>query len=158
MAKYVCPKCGMQYEKPGKCTMCNVKLEEIKTEKHHHMEKQGGHEKHHDHHKMMMADFKKRFIVAIILTVPILALSPLIQEFLGINIEFPYSKYVLFLLSTTVFFYGGLPFLKGISKEVKKQNAWNDDTDCTGDFSSILLQHLPLFYGGQQATTQSQYP
>jgi Cu2+-exporting ATPase len=84
----------------------------------------GGHKKargHPDHHKMMMADFKKRFIVSIILTVPILALSPLIQEFLGISIDIPGSKYILFLLSTIVFFYGGLPFLKGIFKEVKSR-------------------------------------
>lgn len=26
MAKYVCPRCGMEYEKPGKCGMCNIKL------------------------------------------------------------------------------------------------------------------------------------
>ncbi|MFH1895840.1 MAG: copper-translocating P-type ATPase [archaeon] len=90
-------------------------------ERHKEHKEQQAHD-HSDHHKMMMADFKKRFIVSIVLTVPILALSPLVQEFLGISIEFQYSKYVLFLLSTAVFFYGGLPFLKGIFKELKSKS------------------------------------
>lgn len=38
----------------------------------------------HDHHKMMIADFKKRFWVSLILTIPVLILSPMIQGFLDI--------------------------------------------------------------------------
>ena len=37
----------------------------------------------HDHHKMMIEDFKKRFWIALILTIPILVFSPMIQRFLG---------------------------------------------------------------------------
>lgn len=99
----------------------NHSSHEMHHERHKEHKEQQAHD-HSDHHKMMMADFKKRFIVSIVLTVPILALSPLVQEFLGISIEFQYSKYVLFLLSTAVFFYGGLPFLKGIFKELKSKS------------------------------------
>jgi Cu2+-exporting ATPase len=35
----------------------------------------------HDHHKMMIADFKKRFWVSLIITIPILVFSPMIQGF-----------------------------------------------------------------------------
>ena len=71
------------------------------------------------HHSMMIADYKRRFIVSLLVTLPILALSPRIQEWLGLSIAFPGSMYLLFVLSTFVFFYGGWPFLKGIIGEVR---------------------------------------
>lgn len=78
----------------------------------------GGHEGHHAH---MVADFKKRFWVSIALTVPILALSPMIQEWLGIGaqLRFTGDLWILFGLSTVVFFYGGKPFLSGLYNELK---------------------------------------
>ncbi len=75
---------------------------------------------HHDHHKMMIEDFNKRFWVSLVLSVPVLALSPMIQEFFGFELTFNGSIYVLFSLSSLVFFYGGWPFLKGLKDEVKK--------------------------------------
>src|SRR4051812_37278238 len=73
----------------------------------------------HNHHAMMIADFKKRFYVVLILTIPIMLLSEMIQQFLGVNWQFKGSSYLLFAFSTIVFFYGGLPFLKGLVNEVK---------------------------------------
>ena len=74
----------------------------------------------HDHHKMMIADFKKRFWVSLILSIPVLVLSPMIQEFIGVKWEFTGSVYLLFILSSVTFFYGGWPFLKGLKDELKK--------------------------------------
>ncbi len=79
------------------------------------------HKKHLSHHEMMVEDFKKRFFVSLVLTVPILILSPLIQRFFGFTLSFAGDKYLLFVLSSGVFFYGGLPFLKGIIAELKKK-------------------------------------
>src|SRR6266498_5026435 len=76
----------------------------------------------HDHHAMMIADFKKRFIVVLILTIPIMLLSEMIQHWLNIHISFTGSQYLLLLLSSIVFFYGGWPFLKGLIGEVKAKN------------------------------------
>ncbi len=73
-------------------------------------------------HNMMIADFKKRFFVVLALTVPVMLLSMMIQQFLGVNWQFTGSKYILFALSTVVFFYGGWPFLKGLVDEVKTKN------------------------------------
>lgn len=75
----------------------------------------------HDHHRMMIEDFKKRFWVSLALTLPILALSEMIQHWLGLKIEFTGEKAILFTLSTFVFFYGGWPFLKGFFSEVSKK-------------------------------------
>ncbi len=75
----------------------------------------------HDHHRMMIADFKKRFWVSLVLTIPILLLSPMIQHWMGVSWQFTGSKYILFILSSIVYFYGGWPFLKGFFEEVKKK-------------------------------------
>jgi Cu2+-exporting ATPase len=76
-----------------------------------------------EHHAMMVADFRRRFWVSLIISIPILLLSPLIQGFLGLQgrISFGGDSYVLFALSSAVFFYGGWPFLKGIVNELKEK-------------------------------------
>jgi P-type Cu2+ transporter len=76
----------------------------------------------HDHHRMMIADFRQRFWLSTVLTVPILLLSPLIQRVLGFDWRFAGDTYLLLGLSSVVFFYGGLPFLKGALDEFKKNN------------------------------------
>ena len=73
----------------------------------------------HDHHAMMIDDFRKRFYTVLILTVPILLLSPMIQHWLNVHWEFTRSQYLLAALSSVVFFYGGWPFLKGWVDEMK---------------------------------------
>jgi Cu2+-exporting ATPase len=82
--------------------------------------KQTSHAGHHGH---MVDDFKKRFWVSLILTLPILILSPIIQSFFGLGeaIRFPGDMYVLFILSSAIFFYGGWPFLKGLFDELKEK-------------------------------------
>ena len=81
----------------------------------------GGHD-HHAHHEMMVEDFKKRFFVSIALTVPILMLSPMIQNWLGLtgSFSFPGSIWLLLGLSTFIYLYGGWPFLTGLVNEFKK--------------------------------------
>jgi Cu2+-exporting ATPase len=74
---------------------------------------------HSIHHRMMIRDFRRRFFVSLGLTVPLLVLSPTIQEILGYSVSFPYSRYVLFALASAIFVYGGWPFLKGLIDELK---------------------------------------
>ena len=78
---------------------------------------------HQDHHKHMIEDFKKRFYISTILTIPVLILSPLIQDFLTFlqPLSFQGDKYILFILSSIIFFYGGWPFLTGLISELKKK-------------------------------------
>lgn len=126
MYMYRCHKCGMEYNAPGKCEMDGAKLVKINegaSKKHSHANSNNN-TKHHDHtqqHKMMVEDFKKRFVVSTVITIPILILSPLVQGFLHINISFLGDKYLLWALSSFIFFYGGLPFLKGIYEELKNK-------------------------------------
>src|SRR6187431_301887 len=76
----------------------------------------------HDHHKMMITDFRRRFFITLLLTIPVMLLSPMIQHWLGMTISFPGASWLLFALSTIVFFYGGMPFLKGLVQEMKACN------------------------------------
>jgi len=71
----------------------------------------------------MIEDFKKRFYISTILTIPVLILSPLIQDFLTFlqPLSFQGDKYILFILSSAIFFYGGWPFLTGLISELKKK-------------------------------------
>jgi len=78
---------------------------------------------HQDHHAHMVADFRRRFWVALILSVPIILLAPLIQGLIGVQgrWQFPGDAYVQFGFATVVFFYGGWPFLKGLVEELQKK-------------------------------------
>lgn len=86
---------------------------------HAHGGQGGAHAGHHDHHRMMIADFRKRFWVSLVLAAPILLLSPMIQHWLGIGWQFAGSRYLLFGLSSAVYFYCGWPFLSGMYEEIK---------------------------------------
>ncbi len=79
---------------------------------------------HAGHHELMVADFRRRFWVSLIVTVPILALSPMVQGALGLReaLAFTGDLYVLWVLSSFVYFYGGEPFLKGLADELKARS------------------------------------
>ncbi len=105
--------------------------EDNKQEMHHHEspieESHAMHEGHKDngqvsHHAHMVADFRRRFWISLAVTLPILLLSPMIQRSLGLEetLRFPGDIYLLFGLSSFVFFYGGYPFLKGLFDELRQ--------------------------------------
>lgn len=94
-----------------------MKHEEMKHEGH---EAAGGKE-HGNHHTHMLEDFRKRFIVSLVLTLPVLLLSPTIQDFFSFELHVSGADYLTFLLSSVVYFYGGYPFLKGIKEELSEK-------------------------------------
>lgn len=126
-------------DEPGKCPLCGMDLVPMggsKKETHSHH----GHHQHHDHKEHShhsenhshhsdsgydkheghhTHDFLKRFWVSLIITVPILLLSEMIQHWFGFTIAFPGDKYVLLTLGTIIYIYGGMPFLKGMVGEIK---------------------------------------
>ncbi|WP_343672872.1 heavy metal translocating P-type ATPase [Chitinophaga sp.] len=145
MAKYTCPMHPQVIKHaPGKCPLCGMDLVPLgnahdKDDEHdahgrhdandrhvdhdahvdhqpHHDHKEGGYDKHAGHHT---SDFLKRFWVSLIITIPILLLSHMIQQWLGFHFTFPGSSYVLLVLGFIIFIYGGMPFLKGMAGEIK---------------------------------------
>lgn len=77
----------------------------------------------HDH-SQMVADFKKRFWTCLVLTVPLLALSPMIQQMLGLGEQWRFTgdSYILAALSSVIYLYGGWPFLEGLRQELQARN------------------------------------
>ncbi|TAH57312.1 MAG: heavy metal translocating P-type ATPase, partial [Methanosarcina mazei] len=100
--------------------------EEMKYEQQEGMGHEGhspsGRKDHGDHHTHMLEDFRRRFIVSLILTFPVLLLSPTIQDFFNFEISFPGADFIVFLISSVVYFYGGYPFLKGIKQELAEKS------------------------------------
>ena len=112
--KYTCPMHPQIIQDgPGNCPLCGMTLVPLTKPVVHAA---------HEAHSSGIADFKKRFYVVLVLTIPIMLLSEMIQHWLNIHFSFPGSKYVLFILSSIVFFYGGWPFLKGLVGEVRVKN------------------------------------
>ena len=87
---------------------------------HSEHEHRGGHQAHHEH---MVQDFKHRFVVSLLVTLPVLILSPMLQSIFGFGrlVAFPGDMLILFGLSSVIFFYGGWPFLKGLVDELGKR-------------------------------------
>lgn len=76
---------------------------------------EGMHNKHAGHHTQ---DFLKRFWVCLALTLPVLLLSEMIQHWAGFTIDFRGRNYLLLALGAVIYFYGGMPFLKGMVSEM----------------------------------------
>lgn len=97
----------------------------------HETHDSAGHRTHSGHggrvahdHSGMIADFRKRFWSSLLLTLPVLALSPMIQHALdvGEGWRFAGDAYILSALSSVIYFYGGWPFLDGLRQEIAARN------------------------------------
>ena len=77
---------------------------------------------HAGHHEKMVEDYRKRFWIVLLLTIPVTLLSPMIMMLFGYHFEFPGANFIVFGLSTVIFFYGGKPFLEGAWEEWKNRS------------------------------------
>jgi Cu2+-exporting ATPase len=68
----------------------------LKSGGHKHMDEHS--HDHHHHHAQMAMDFRQRFWISMVLTLPIIVLSPLLQKLVGLReaISFSGDTYVLF--------------------------------------------------------------
>lgn len=73
---------------------------------------------HHSGHAHHHGNFKVKFFVSLIFAIPIILLSPLMGVNLPFQFTFPGSEWVVLILSTILFFYGGKPFLSGGKNEI----------------------------------------
>ena len=80
----------------------------------------GGHDMMmHGGHMMHMGNLKKKFWVSVILSLPIIFLSPAMGVHLPFQFSFPGSEWVVVIFATVLYFYGGEPFLSGAYYEIK---------------------------------------
>lgn len=111
---------------------------EIDHSQHEHHE-MSGHDHHdmnhgmngHDHHEMdhggmdhsmHMGNFKQKFWLSLVLSIPIIVLSPMMGMQLPFQFTFPGSEWLVLVLATILFIYGGQPFLSGAKMELKMKS------------------------------------
>ncbi|MCY7004317.1 copper-translocating P-type ATPase, partial [Enterococcus faecium] len=87
-----------------------------------HMDHEHGgmdHSMHMDHehggmdHSMHMGNFKQKFWLSLILAIPVILFSPMMGMEFPFQITFPGSDWLVLILATILFIYGGQPFLSG---------------------------------------------
>lgn len=102
---------------------------------------QHDHRGHISHHATMVADFRRRFWVSLLLTVPILLLSHPIQKLLGLEefLYFPEAGYLQFLLATLIYVYGGVAVLQRLWEGDERTSAGDDDADHDGHHHGLRL-------------------
>jgi Cu2+-exporting ATPase len=94
---------------------CGVRLVSVTKQKDHHGH--GGFDKHEGHSANV---FKTKFLVSLILSIPVVIYSDIIQEILHFTAPgFPGSAYVPFVLASIIFFYGGWVFIASSLRELK---------------------------------------
>ena len=99
-------------------------MKDMNHEEHHghgnmHGHPENGHASHHEH---MVRDFQRRFFVSLVLTLPIIWLSPMLRGLFGLGEPaVPGQMLILFAFSTGIYFYGGWPFLKGLFEELSEK-------------------------------------
>ncbi len=100
--------------------------EPAETEHNNHSrgDTQQGDHQHEAHQTKMMREFKRKFWVSVVLTIPIVILAPMIQSLVGLRetLQFAGEQYVQFALATAIFLYGGWPFVRGLYKELRKKS------------------------------------
>jgi P-type Cu2+ transporter len=79
----------------------------------------GPHRGYGRHEGHSVEDFKRRFWTSLVLTLPVVVLSPMLQHWAGLTRELRFSgdAYVLLAFASLIFAYGGYPFLKGFVEE-----------------------------------------
>jgi Cu2+-exporting ATPase len=83
----------------------------------------GGHHGHAAHHAAMAADFRRRFWISLVLTLPVLFFSETLRSLVGLGAppSFAGDTYLVVALATAIYLYGGWPFLRGVFDELGKK-------------------------------------
>ncbi|EGQ3896396.1 TPA: copper-translocating P-type ATPase [Staphylococcus pseudintermedius] len=93
-------------------------------EHHHHQHmheshRPHSHHMHHDDHAHHHhGNFKMKFFVSLIFAIPIIIFSPMMGVQLPFQFTFPGSDWMVLILATILFIYGGQPFLVGAKGEI----------------------------------------
>lgn len=113
MKHYACPMHpDVTSDKPGMCPKCHMALEKTKPDSQNDSH---DHDKHAGHNPNV---FKQKFWLSLLMTVPAVVFSPMIQSWFGYEFNFAGSEYISALFGVIIFFYGGLVFLRSARGEI----------------------------------------
>ncbi len=124
--RYACPmSCVEPQTRPGDCPVCGMELVPEEKVREHHAEQNKYIHEHHKHHAEHHhgEDFLKKFWICLILTIPVLFYSELFEKISGFKLSFFFDpNYLSLILSSFIFFYGGLVFIKGAYHELRSKS------------------------------------
>ena len=112
---YACPMHPeIKSDMPGKCRLCGMVLvrNQISDIRYPKSDKHAGHS---------LEMFIKKFWLSLALTLPVVFVSDVVQEFFGFSVDKNVSQIVSLILGSVVFFYGGSIFIKGAISELKSK-------------------------------------
>ncbi len=119
-------KGGIKMEHEHHNHQSEIHEEHKHNQDHNHSNHSHNHHEGHDHgamdHSAHGGDFKKKFFVSLFLGIPIILMAPMMGIELPFQFTFPGSEWVVLILGTILFFYGGMPFLKGAKMELEMKN------------------------------------
>ena len=116
----------MDHSKMDHSKMDHSKMDHSKMD-HSKMDHSKMDHSHMDHgmsgmdHSMHMGNFKQKFWLSLVLAIPIILLSPMMGLELPFQFTFPGSDWLVMILATILFFYGGQPFLSGAKMELQQR-------------------------------------
>lgn len=79
----------------------------------------GGPQLGHGHH---LGNIKRRFIISLILSIPIFLFATFMGREFFFTLTFPGSDWIVLVFATALYFYGGSPFLKGAKMELQDKS------------------------------------
>lgn len=127
---YTCPMDpDVLTDKPGTCPKCGMDL--MPLAKSDNKQHEG-----HSGHASMEKDFKRRFFISLPLVILVMLLSPNIQKWLGLFFDFGGKNFLMFIIGTFIYFFGGKPFFKAAKGEIS-----------TGNFGMMTLVALAITVG-----------
>ena len=101
----------------------------------------------HAHH---IKELKRRFYISLLLTIPILLLSPMIQRAIGFEFTLPFRNQIVLALASIIYFYGGTPFFKGAYTELKSANPGMMTLIAMAISVAYFYSAYALFGGGKE--------
>ncbi|GAB5057823.1 heavy metal translocating P-type ATPase [Companilactobacillus alimentarius] len=94
---------------------------DMKNMDHSKMDMSDDHMMMHGGHMMDMGDLKQKFWISLVLAIPVFILSPFMGLNLPFQVQFPGSDWIVLVLATILYFYGGKPFISGAKGELKSK-------------------------------------
>lgn len=117
---YTCPMHPeIVQEKPGMCPICGMSLvpTKMKIQKHTDSHDKSDFNKHEGHNS---TNFLKKFYITLALAIPIILYSDVFEMAFGWSApQFPGVQYIVLVLGSIVFFYGGAIFLQSAYRELR---------------------------------------